>query len=229
MHNSAPLKQPEGEALSKVLANKLLAWSLPESLVDAVIGDLEETYLLKQQQGQASIVLQYWYWQQTLNLAYRFMPTTQRGLIMFILSLVVFLSMMVFGMVMGADVYAFIDVPSAMLVFPPAIFFAIAATSWHDFLFAFGCVVSEKGQFSERQLIQSKRVFAVLGNVAIGCGGITTLIGWVAIGSNISAEEFSSIIGPAFAVSILTLYYGAILKMICYVAEQRIASKMLDE
>jgi chemotaxis protein MotA len=228
MHNSAPLKQPEGEALSKVLANKLLAWSLPESLVDAVIGDLEETYLLKQQQGQASIVLQYWYWQQTLNLAYRFMPTTQRGLIMFILSLVVFISMMVFGMAMGADVSAFIDVPSAMLVFPPAIFFAIAATSWHDFLFAFGCVVSEKGKFSDREIIQSKRVFSVLGNTAIWCGGITTLIGWVAMASNISAEEFSAVIGPAFAVSILTFYYGAIVKLICYVAEQRIASKMLD-
>jgi chemotaxis protein MotA len=224
MHSSSPLKNKH----EMVLANKLLSWCLPASIREAVIGDLEETYYLKQQQGLAPIAIQYWYWQQTFNLAYRFMPTTQRGLIMFILSLIVFMSMMVFGMVLGADVTAFIDVPSAMLVFPPAIFFAIAATSWQEFTFAFGCVVSDERSFSERELVQSKRVFSVLGNSALWCGGITTLIGWVAMASNISAQEFSSVIGPAFAVSILTFYYGAIVKLICYVAAQRIESKLLD-
>ncbi len=205
---------------------KLLNWSLPDELKDAVIGDLEETYFSKKQQGQSELYLTLWYWRQCLSIAYRFMPTTQRGFIMFILSLLVFASMMIFGMVMGAHITAFIDVPSAMLVFPPAFFFAIAATSWREFLFAFGCVMSEKKDFSANEINASKRVFSVLGNTAIWCGGITSLIGWVAMSSNISADEFSGVFGPAFAVSVLTIYYGAILKLICYVAEQRISHKV---
>lgn len=214
----------EGRA-SMVLAKKILNWSLPDSIREPVIGDLEEIYNLRLQQGQKHLAVQYWYWRQTVNLAYRFMPTTQRGLIMFILSLIVFISMMIFGMEVSTGLSAFIDGPSALLVFPPAILFSISVTSWHEFTFAIGCVISDRRDFNKGELFQSKRVFAVLGNTAMWCGVITTLIGWVAIASNISPEEFSSVIGPAFAVSLLTLYYGAILKLLCYVAEQRIEAK----
>lgn len=208
------------------LVIRMLHWCLPKALQDAVIGDLEETYFNKQQLGQARWLLEMWLWRQSISVAYRFMPTTQRGMMMFLLSLVVFLAMMSFGMVMGADFSAFIDVPSAMLVLPPALFFAIAATSWQSFLMALGCVVSDQVDMDEMDLLRSQRVFAVLGNSAMWCGAISTLIGWVAIASNVSADEFSTVIGPAFAVSVLTLYYGAIIKLICYVAEQRILNKV---
>ena len=211
--------------LKHTLGAKLLNWSLPEELKDAVLGDLEETYNLKKQQGQTGTTLLIWYWRQVFSIAYRFMPTKQRGFIMFILSIVVFIAMMVFGMVMGADVTAFIDVPSAMLVVPPAVFFAIAATSWQDFLFAFGCAASENTNYTERELNVSRRVFAVLGNSALWCGATTTLIGWVAMASNISSEAFANVFGPAFAVSVLTVYYAAIIKVISYVASERIANK----
>lgn len=221
MHNTniAPPNQPN------VLAKRILDWSLPEPIREAVIGDLVETYNQKQQQGQSHITLSIWYWKQAIGIAYRFMPMTQRGFIMFILSILVFFAMMVFGMVMAAGITAFIDIPSAMLVVPPAIFFAIAATSWRDFLFAFGCAASESTDYSARELNVSKRVFSVLGNTAMWCGATTTLIGWVAMASNITAEAFPNVIGPAFAVSVLTVYYAAIIKVISYVAEQRIANK----
>ena len=70
------------------------------------------------------------------------------------------------------------------------------------------------------------KLFIVIGNSALWVGVIATFIGWVSMGANIRADDFVNAFGPAFAVSILTFMYGAFIKVLCYVAEQKIMFKM---
>ncbi|MBU3023646.1 hypothetical protein [Aestuariibacter sp. A3R04] len=46
-----------------------------------------------------------------------------------------------------------------------------------------------------------------------------TVLGWVAMGAGITEP---AIFGPAFAVSVLTLLYAMAVKLVCYVAQQRL-------
>ena len=70
----------------------------------------------------------------------------------------------------------------------------------------------------------SRRVFNLLGNIALLLGFFTTLIGAVAIASNTGPAEFTQVIGPAVGVSLLTLLYALAIKVVCYAAEHKVQS-----
>ena len=46
--------------------------------------------------------------------------------------------------------------------------------------------------------------------------------------NNINAEEFPEVFGGALAVSILTILYAMVIKMLSYTAEQKIRFKYLN-
>jgi len=48
---------------------------------------------------------------------------------------------------------------------------------------------------------------------------IFTVIGWIAIANNLVPEGFSTNFGPAFAVSIFTIMYGLMTKLLCEMTE----------
>ncbi|NVK24973.1 MAG: hypothetical protein HWE10_08600 [Gammaproteobacteria bacterium] len=208
---------------------KFLHWALPEALREPVLGDLYEEF--QQQSVTNPKRAKRWYRKQAIRSALQFLWKTKRGLFMFLISILVFIGFTLMGMMMGGDIPMFIDVPSILLVAPPAIAFAIGATSWKSFKMSFGLLIDDENESTSQHLNSAVVMFKVLGNSAVLCGVFATLIGAVAIASNLEPENFSEHFGPAFAVCILTLLYGFMIKTICYVAEQKLEYKkgLLEE
>lgn len=212
--------------LPPTLATRFLKWSLPSDIKEPVLGDLEEEFITHMQCELKSKRANSWYWKQSIRTGVQFMFKTNRGFFMFLLSILVFIATTSMGMYFAGEIWFFWDVPSLLLVMP-AFFFAMAATSYNDFMNAFAVLSKDAQACTLTELNVSKVVFQVLGNSAVILGIFTTMIGWVAMGSNIEPEAFSKVIGPAFGVSILTIMYGLVIKVLSYVAEKKLAYKAL--
>lgn len=200
------------------IASQFLSWALPENIKEHVLGDLSEEYL-QRIVSSTPATANYWYCRQAIKSGSQFMLKTQRGFIMFIFSILLFLGFTLMAMLLGGGISMYVDVQSLLIVFPPALAFAFAATSASDVSQAFAVLLSNDTSQSEQTYKSSQRVFSVLGNSGVVLGIFMTLIGWVAMGTNMDGLSY---FGSAFAISILTLVYGIALKMLCYVAEQKI-------
>ncbi|MDF2178483.1 permease prefix domain 2-containing transporter [Aliiglaciecola sp. CAU 1673] len=205
-------------------ASNLLSWATPATLREHLLGDLDEEFL--QRCLQSPHQAQAWYISQALRSTLQFIKKTKRGLIMLLLSVLFFVAVSVMGMMLGIEVAAYFDVPSILLVVAPAVLFAIAATSFNSFKLGFSLLLNDEAQVPEAALRGAQQMFTVMGNSALLLGGFTTLMGAIAIGSNVGAEEFASVFGPAVAVCLLTLYYGFAMKILCYVAQQKLQFKL---
>lgn len=199
------------------LAEALLAKILPAHLKDPLLGDLEEQFReIQLKHNKQSCQL--WYWRQALITSFHFVNQTQKALIMFAFSIVFFAGLTFFAMELSGGSSMFFDVPSFIITLPPAVVFTLAVTSPAKVKQAFSSLLSGHVE-SLRHVQSSVMVFDVLGSSCLWLGAIMTLLGWVAMGSNITEVK---VIGPAFAVSVLTLMYAMSVKLVCYVASQRI-------
>ncbi len=198
-------------------ARLLLEFILPEHLIEPVLGDLEEEFNHRAT-SQTLLKRQLWYWRQALTTTFHFINHTQKALIMFLISVVFFGSLTFLAMYLGGGVGAFMDLPSFIITLPPALLFTLAVTSKASFGQAFNIVLSGHAD-SLKQVRTSLMVFSVLGNTSLWIGALMTVVGWIAIGSQLTDIE---VFGRAFAISILTMFYALVIKLICYVACQRI-------
>jgi chemotaxis protein MotA len=209
------------------LSEKLLSWCLPEELKDPILGDLAEEYLTKQ--SHTSLQANYWYNRQALRTSLQFITKTRRGFIMFILSILVFSAAIIMAMVMSGHYTMFINVPSLLIVIPPALLITFACSSKQTVKQAFHFTFSERVDFDKGELLCAKKVFNLLGNMNMLMGWIGLVIGAIAIASNIEPEVFSIAIGPALAVCFLTVFYALIVKALCYAAEAKIQFKLISQ
>ena len=199
-------------------ASLFLAWALPDSIVEPVLGDLSEEYIQRISNNKL-IAAKTWYWRQAVKSGIQFMFKTQRGFVMFIFSIILFVAMTMLLVALSGVTSTFIDVQTIIGIFPPAIAFTYAATSKKSVHQAFSILINNTVSQSEKSYLISRRVFIVLGNSGVILGVFITLIGWTAMGANMN--DLSSF-GTAFSFSILGLMYGIALKMVCYVAEKKI-------
>ena len=72
----------------------------------------------------------------------------------------------------------------------------------------------------------SQLSFKVLGNTALLMGVFSSIMAAVAMSSNIVPDDFAQVIGPALSVALLTLFYGVGLKVVSYVAEQKLQYRL---
>tara|TARA_Y100001968_G_scaffold307808_1_gene325976 strand:- start:1376 stop:2035 length:660 start_codon:yes stop_codon:yes gene_type:complete len=199
------------------IAEALLERVLPVDLKEPLLGDLEEEFQ-QIQFNQSKQACQIWYWRQALLTSFHFFNQTQKALIMFAFSVLFFAALTIFAMELSGGTSMFFDVPSLIITLPPALVFTLAVTSPGNVKQAFSCLFSGHVE-SLKQVKNSVMVFDVLGTSCLWLGALMTLLGWVAMGSSI---EEVAVIGPAFAVSVLTLMYAMGIKLVCYVASQRI-------
>lgn len=204
------------------LSEQLLNWALPEELKDPILGDLEEEFGYRQNINSSRAIS--WYRRQALKSTWQFIQKTKRGLIMLLLSLLIFIGFTLMAMMMAGDLTMFFDIPSFLIVVPVALALTIAASSWQHFKNAFSHLFSEDAEGDNTQLKVSQQIFTMLGNISLWLGGAMTVLGWVAIGSNL---DDISVFQYAFAVSILTVLYAMLIKIFCYFAAQRIEFKLL--
>ena len=197
-----------------------LAWSLPTAIKEPVLGDLEEAFGDKYHQ-YGLLTANLWYLRQALFSGFSFMLQTQRSVVMFILAIIFFLLMTLFAMYISSGVSLFIDIPSFLIVFPPALILTCAATSYNEVKRAFAMLMNVNHSYDNEHCKRSALVFSTLGNTGLMLGIFMMLIGIIAIGNVI--ESFSSL-APALAVAMLSLFYGVAIKLVSYVAQQKMIS-----
>lgn len=210
-------KEQSVKIKSPYIASKFLTWASPAHLKDPVLGDMSEEFYQRVEK-HGVVGAKRWYWQQSILSGVRFMLATKQNMVTFSVSLLVFMIVMIWLAILGGSVVDYISIPSVVAVIPLAVLFTVAATSKTKVSKAFNALINQDLDLSSDDLKTSKRVFSILGNTALLLGFFTTLMGWVSIGVNM--DDINAF-GPAFAVSILTLMYGIAMKLLCYVAEQK--------
>jgi flagellar motor component MotA len=208
------------------LIEKFLHWTLPNELKVPILGDLAEEYVCLA--AQTLLKANYWYTRQALCTSLQFLTKTKRGLIMFLLGIIIFVGMTLMAMVMSGEIMMFVNVPSFLIVVPPALILTFASSSKQSRSNAFRVLFSENLNLSREELIAAKQLYTTFGNMNMLMGCIGVVIGAIAMASNIEAKVFSQVFGPAFAVCVLPLLYALLIKTLCYGAEAKIQFKIIN-
>lgn len=196
---------------------------------EAIIGDLSEEFLQQRLPAKGKLAADLWFWKQTLLASYEYINKQPGGIMAFIFSVLIFIAITYLAMWMGGEINIYVNAPSFIITIPPAIAFGIAASSLQSMKLCLKLCISEQSRLEKTAINGALRFVKVTGNSGVYLGVIYTLVGAVAMASNIEAEVFNEVFGPAFAVCILTLFYSLMLKLLCYVAEQRIIHHYLAE
>ncbi len=205
------------------LATKILEIAVPVDYRENIIGDLFEEYCDSIHLSHGKLGADAWFWKQTLLTSYEFLNKQKGGIMAFVVSIFIFVSMLAMAMWMGAQFSAFLNLPSFLVTILPAFCFGIAATSFNSFKNSVKLTISEQANVTDEDALCAIRFLKVAGNSGLWLGGIGTTIGAIAIASNMETESFSQHFGSAFSVCVLSLLYGFCFKVICYVAEQKIS------
>ena len=209
------------------VAELILTWSLPAVIRDQLIGDLYEEFYELLEGGTDPVRAHFWFWRQSLSTTLLYLWKEKGGLMAFVVSIFIFGGITLLAMILGSELKHYWDGASFLIVIPPAIAFGIAASSIKAYKDSLSLSFVDHVEVDKRDAIGACRFLTVTGTTAMYLGFFTTMIGWVAMAANIKAEEFVDVIGPAFAVSVLTIMYGMILKVLCYTAENKIRFRYL--
>ena len=149
------------------LIEKLLHWTLPNELKSPILGDLAEEYVCLAQ--QTPLKANYWYTRQALCTSLQFLTKTKRGLIMFLLGIMVFVGMTLMAMVMSGEIMMFVNVPSFLILVPPALILTCASSSKQSRSHAFRVLFSEDLNLSREELNAAKQLFTTFGKMHRCC------------------------------------------------------------
>ena len=112
---------------------------------------------------------------------------------MFFLGLLGVIGVMMYAAITGGSLGAFIDLPSLVVVFATSFFAGLAVS---------------KGKFDERTI-------SLTGDAAVIIGWLGFLIGLVLMARGLNNLLADQMLGSAFSVAFLTVFYGYFIKLIC--------------
>ena len=112
---------------------------------------------------------------------------------MFFLGLIGVFGVMMYAAVLGGSLTAFIDLPSLVVVFATSFFAGLAMS---------------KGKFDERTI-------SLTGDAAVIIGWLGFLIGLVLMARGLNNLLADQMLGSAFSIAFLTVFYGYFIKLIC--------------
>lgn len=212
-------------------ATQILAFFLPASLREPILGDLEEEYThLFQSSASAAHGLRWYWWQVAQNVGHFFWK--QRGTAMAYLISVAFFIFM-FGMAVLTSGFGqwYLMPPVIILTVPTSLLLGIGASSIQAAKNAFSLSFSESTEHSPQVIRMAVRFLSVTGNQFLLVSGIGVVVGVVQVlmmaSSDPSIMEDASIYNR-YAMAILPLFYGVIFKSLFYSAEQKLIGRYLD-
>ena len=122
----------------------------------------------------------------------------------------------------------FIDIPSLLIIVVPSIFFSISATSWKSYWHSWSYPFLWRKQVGEDDANSAARCLKVKGDAGFVMGLIGTVIGVIIMIRNISVYAETQDLLNAVSVASITLFYGLLYKLFCYIAEQRVRNLYLN-
>ena len=112
---------------------------------------------------------------------------------MFFLGLLGVIGVIMYAAITGGNLAAFMDLPSLIVVFATSFFAGLAMS---------------KGKFDERTI-------SLMGDAAVIIGWLGFLIGLVLMARGLNNLLADQMLGSAFSVAFLTVFYGYFIKLIC--------------
>ena len=112
---------------------------------------------------------------------------------MFFLGLFGVIGVIMYAAITGGSLAAFMDLPSLIIVVVASFFAALAMS---------------KGKFDERTI-------SLTGDAAVIIGWLGFLIGLVLMAGGLNNLLADQMLGSAFSVAFLTVFYGYFIKLIC--------------
>ena len=122
----------------------------------------------------------------------------------------------------------FIDIPSLLIIVVPSIFFSISATSWKSYWHSWSYPFLWRKQVGEDDANSAARCLKVKGDAGFVMGLIGTVIGVIIMIRDISVYAETQDLLNAVSVASITLFYGLLYKLFCYIAEQRVRNLYLN-
>ena len=112
---------------------------------------------------------------------------------MFFLGLLGVIGVIMYAAITGGSLAAFVDLPSLVVVFATSFFAGLAMS---------------KGNFDNRTI-------SLTGDAAVIVGWLGFLIGLVLMARGLNNLLADQMLGSAFSVAFLTVFYGYFIKLIC--------------
>ena len=106
----------------------------------------------------------------------------------------------------------FLDLPSLIIVVIPTLGLSIGNFSWKTYKKTWSIPFGTPENFEQSELIETHKCVKYMGNMFVIMGLIGSLIGVVL---TLQTLDDPKMIGPAVAISIMTLFYSVILKGFC--------------
>lgn len=145
---------------------------------------------------------------------------------LYAIMLLIVIVVIVLGMLLGASVATFIDVPSLLLITLISIPIMVMSGTMKDFLRGFKMTLQNQDDYllldSEKALLAHE----LFGKVILLAGGIGTVLGVV---SMLSRLDEPSKIGPSFAVAILTFFYAVLVSIVTLPIKTRLKAIILEK
>ena len=126
----------------------------------------------------------------------------------------------------------FVDIPSFLIVFLPAWFYAVHSTPKHTFRRVRQLLKQDSMECHESEAQAALLFLEIFGRLSLCMGGISILINAIVLFQ--SVENLSSFIngefaGPALGVASVALLYGLIGYSLCYAGKKHIESHFLSD
>lgn len=145
----------------------------------------------------------------------------------FVLGLVVIvvsLGIGIFAAVGTTGVIGFLNVPSLIIVLVPALIFLLTAAPWERVKLSLSLVFSSEKQAGKDEVQAACALLNSFGVVGLLFAIIGMLTGLILMASDLSHPER---IGTNMSIAMISIYYGVLLRLLCYLATKRIQNRLL--
>ena len=121
-----------------------------------------------------------------------------------------------------------LDIPSLIIVVLPTVYYSVSVHGWKSYGNSWKALLGSVKNIDKSQLEPTKLCLRDLGNLSLIWGILGTFVGAI-----LTLREMMSILSqetlfPAIAISLITLFYGIILYMLCLVSKSRIERRLVE-
>ena len=121
-----------------------------------------------------------------------------------------------------------LDIPSLIIVVLPTIYYAVSVHGWKSYGNSWKALLGSVKNIDKSQLEPTKLCLRDLGNFSLIWGILGTFVGAILMLREMDSVLSQDALFPAVAITLITLFYGIILYMLCLVSKSRIERRLLE-
>ena len=121
-----------------------------------------------------------------------------------------------------------LDIPSLIIVVLPTIYYTISVHGWKSYGNSWRALLGSVKNIDKSQLEPTKLCLRDLGNLSLIWGILGTFVGAILMLREMESVLSQETLFPAVAISLITLFYGIILYMLCLVSNSRIERRLVE-